>query len=243
MFFEINKYSEEELKTFWQNFADLTNHYTSNERWGEIVPKDDEYGDFLSLTFDNILYSGHNTVFDNDELKNTTAPFMFTSISIILAKKVIFDYGVKQTIPYYEFETYYQTTRLTSVFERTREFSELKEDYKKCEESLLPAYPQEETTLWHVLTSPDLSDKLSAMFDDKEFGFSLIELFTNMLAYDFVRNYLKLNNERRDITAVPVGFNELSDDECGDVCAKEDAYCEEQKEYNGPCSMNGVHSA
>lgn len=203
MFFEVNKYTHEELKTFWQNFSKLTNHYTSNERWSEIVPKNDEYSDFMSLTFDNVLFNGHDNLFKNEDDFKTCCPFIFGALSIILAKKVIFDYGVKETIPYYEFETYYQSTRLITVFERTREFSELKEDYKKSEDLLLTTFPDEEVTLWHLLTVPDLSGKLDELFEEKEFGIQLIELFSNILSFDFVRNYLKLSNERRDLSVIP----------------------------------------
>ena len=194
MFFD--EYPKEKLATMWREFAKIKQSYTSDERWSEIIDRCYKNAAFADLTMDNIIYSFYkNTYSEEDE--QTCVPFVCTCIMLILAKKATIDYAVEMNIPDYEFSTYFQSTRLTTVFERTREVSELHDEFKRYEDKMKELFPEEEITLWTLFNDVETSKKFDELCDDVEnFGIAFIDVFTNILAYDFVRNYMNLTNER-----------------------------------------------
>jgi hypothetical protein len=156
---------------------------------------------------------------------------------IILAKKATIDYNVEMNIPAYEFTTYFETTRLESLFERTRDVSELHDEFKKYEGKLNELFPEEETTLWKLFNDEEKSKKFDELCDNNDgFGIGFIDVFTNMLVYDFVKNYLQLPNERNlnDLYSDDDEDYEIYDEgDCGeteDVCCEGSSY-----DYDAPC--------
>lgn len=224
MFFD--EYQKENLPHMWRDFAKVKQSYTSEERWSDIIDKSYINAAFADLTMDNIIYNFYkNTYTEEDE--QTCAPYVCTCIMLILAKKATIDYAVEMNIPDYEFSTYFQSTRLTTVFERTREVSELHDEFAKFEKKMKELYPDEEMTLWSLFNNPDTAKKFDELCDSIEhYGLAFIDVFTNILAYDFVRNYMNLPNERN--------INDIY--ECNEDYADD---CVETYDDGGECCANG----
>ena len=194
MFFD--EYPKEQLTSMWREFAKLKRDYTSEERWKEIVDKQYRNASFAVLTMDNIIYDFYKNTY-NEESEKTVCPFICTSMMVILAKKANIDYGVEMVLPAYEFTTYFETTRLESLFERTRDVTELRDEFKKYEGKLNELFPSEEITIWKLFNEEELAKKYDELCDNNDgYGIGFIDVFTNMLAYDFVKNYMQLPNER-----------------------------------------------
>ena len=224
MFFD--EYPKEKLSQMWSEFAKTKRDYTPEERWKEVIDSKYRNAAFAALSMDNIIYSFYKDTYNEDSEK-TCVPCVCTSMMIILAKKATIDYNVEMNIPAYEFTTYFETTRLESLFERTRDVSELHDEFKKYEGKLNELFPEEETTLWKLFNDEEKSKQFDELCDNNDgFGIGFIDVFTNMLVYDFVKNYLQLPNERN--------LNDLySDDdedyeicEEGDCCETEDVCCD-----------------
>lgn len=194
MFFD--EFSKEQLPKLWGEFAKLKKDYTPEERWKEVIDKQYRNASFAALTLDNIIYDFYKNTY-NEESEKTCIPCVCTSMMVILAKKANIDYNVELVLPSYEFTTYLETTRLESLFERTREVSELHDEFKKYEGKLTELYPEEGITLWSLLNDEDKAKLFDELCDNNDgFGIGFIDVFTNMMTYDFVKNYLQLPNER-----------------------------------------------
>ena len=232
MFF--NEYPKEKLSQMWGEFAKLKRDYTPETRWNEVIDSKYRNAAFAALTMDNIIYSFYKNTYD-EESEKTCVPCVCTSMMIILAKKAIIDYNVEMNIPDYEFTTYFETTRLESLFERTRDVSELHDEFKKYEGKLNELFPEEDTTLWKLFNDEDKSKAFDELCDNNDgFGIGFIDVFTNMLVYDFVKNYMQLPNERNlnDL------YNDDEDECCYNGCDGEycDSECCEDDCCAGPCS-------
>lgn len=234
MFFD--EYPKEKLSQMWSEFAKTKRDYTPEERWKEVIDSKYRNAAFAALSMDNIIYSFYKDTYDEDSEK-TCVPCVCTSMMIILAKKATIDYNVEINIPAYEFTTYFETTRLENLFERTRDVSELHDEFKKYEGKLNELFPEEETTLWKLFNDEEKSKKFDELCDNNDgFGIGFIDVFTNMLVYDFVKNYLQLPNERNlnDLYSDNDEDYEICDE--GDCCETEDACCEESSyDYDAPC--------
>lgn len=234
MFFD--EYPKEKLSQMWSEFAKTKRDYTPEERWKEVIDSKYRNAAFAALSMDNIIYSFYKDTYDEDSEK-TCVPCVCTSMMIILAKKATIDYNVEMNIPAYEFTTYFETTRLESLFERTRDVSELHDEFKKYEGKLNELFPEEETTLWKLFNDEEKSKQFDELCDNNDgFGIGFIDVFTNMLVYDFVKNYLQLPNERNlnDLYSDDDEDYEICDE--GDCCETEDVCCEESSyDYDAPC--------
>ena len=222
MFFNDYSLDNESLCKLWGEFSKVKQSYTPNERWNELVNTDAKNAEFATLTMDNIIYDFYEKTYD-EESEKTQAPFYCTTMMIIIAKKAAIDYRVEMNLPSYEFTTYFEGTRLTTVFERNKEFSEALEVFTKYQEKMLEVFNVDEITLWRMFNEPELIEKFDELAEDNEnFGIPFLETFTNILTHDFVRHYLHLPNER----IIP------------DYFEKEDEDCEGQGScvgYETPC--------
>ena len=234
MFFD--EYPKEKLSQMWSEFAKTKRDYTPEERWKEVIDSKYRNAAFAALSMDNIIYSFYKDTYD-EESEKTCVPCVCTSMMIILAKKATIDYNVEMNIPAYEFTTYFETTRLESLFERTRDVSELHDEFKKYEGKLNELFPEEETTLWKLFNDEEKSKKFDELCDNNDgFGIGFIDVFTNMLVYDFVKNYLQLPNERNlnNLFSDDDEDYEICDE--GDCCETEDVYCDGSSyDYDAPC--------
>lgn len=190
----IKDYPLDKLSSFWGEFLKAKQAYTPNERWEEIVNTNYKNKDFLVLSYDDILYNGYTQKY-NEESEKTVVPFISTAFTIILAKKVIIDYGVEMNLPSYEYDTYFESTRLSTLFDRTRDVSELQDKFEDYEKKLTEMF-SEETTLASIFTEENNAKQIDELCDNSEYGMQFIDIFTNIIAYDFVKNYLHLNNKR-----------------------------------------------
>ena len=194
MFFE--DFQKEDLPKVWGEFARIKRDYTASERWKEVIDEEYRNAAYADLTMDNIIYEFYQNTYD-EEAEKTCVPCVCTSMMIILAKKANIDYSVEMTLPAYEFTTYFETTRLHELFARTRDLSELHEEFKKYEDKLTELFPDEDTTLWKLCNDEDKAKIFEELCDNNDgFGIGFIDVFTNIIAYDFVKNYLCLPNER-----------------------------------------------
>lgn len=240
MFFD--EYPKENLATLWSEFAKVKKDYTPEERWKEVIDSKYRNASFAALTMDNIIYDFYKNTY-GEEAEKTCVPCVCTSTMIILAKKANIDYGVELNLPAYEFTTYFEETRLETLFERTRDVSELHDEFKKYEGKLTELFPEEGTTLWTLLNDEENAKKFDELCDNNDgFGIGFIDVFTNMLAYDFVKNYLQLPNDRNltdlyndddeeyDYACEGEAVCECEDscakDECGKPCNTSDCDCE-----------------
>lgn len=233
MFFD--EYPNDKIGCVWREFAKIKQSYTPDERWKEIIDKSYKNAAFTVLTMDNIIYNFYKNTYTEEDEQNC-GPFLCTSMMIILAKKATIDYGVEMNIPDYEFLTYFQSTRLSTVFERTREFSEQMDDFVKYEGKIKEMFPDDETTLWVLFNDPEMADGFGKICDDVEnYGIKFIDTFTNILTYDFVRNYMNLPNERN--------LNDIYDEDysnVGEKCSQEvttDTREYPEQEPYGPCGI------
>ena len=233
MFFD--EYDTSKLPSMWSAFAKVKKDYAPEERWSEIIDKSYKNAAFAALTDDNIIYDFYRNHYSPEDEK-TNVPYVCTTLMIIMSKKANIDYGVEITLPAYEFTTYFETTRLHSLFEKTRDVAELKDDFKKYEDKIKELFPSDELTLWNLWNTPETAKQFADVCDDNEnFGIGFIDAFTNMLVYDFVKNYMELPNDRNlnDI------YKEADDcdEDCGyydedcDGGAKEESYCRNGRAY------------
>ena len=185
---------------------------------------------------DNIIYNFYkNTYTEEDE--HNIAPFLCTSMMIILAKKTTIDYGVEMNIPDYEFSTYFQSTRLYTVFERTREFSEQMDDFAKYEGKIKEMFPDDETTLWALFNDQEMANIFDNICNDTEnYGIPFIDTFTNILTYDFVRNYMNLPNERNLNDIYDEEYSNVGEKCCPEVTSDTREYPEQEQ-----CGLWGCH--
>lgn len=240
----LSEYPTEDLVNVWRAFAKIKQAYTPHERWKEIVEGTYRNASFLELTLDDIIYSFMKNTYKDEDFE-TMAPFYTISFMIILAKKSIIDYNVEDVIPSYEFETFFKTTRLHSMFERARDLSESKEDFEKIETKFLEVYPEEETTLYDIFNSDEKVKLLNDIIvntdtnkndDDVKndlFSIKFIDILTNIIVYDFIRNYFHLKNERNvvDVYTVDsddytIGCNDRSVEKGAVICGQEDEPCD-----------------
>lgn len=193
----IEDYPSEELSVFWDKFGESKKSYTPNERWDEIVNENFRNKEFLSLTLDDVLYCGYYEKYQEKEKEATeVCPFLYMSLIAILARKTIIDYNVEKVIPSYEFDTYFQTRRIASLFENCRVMSEMIEKFSTYEQKMLELFPEESTTLWDIVNNEEQGKIFDGICENEDFSFEFLDLFTNMLTFDFVRNYWGFNNER-----------------------------------------------
>ena len=219
MFFD--EFQKDKLSHLWGEFAKIKSSYTPNERWKEIIDSEYKNADFAALTLDNIIYDFYKNTY-NEESEENCVPCVCTSTMVILAKKTNIDYDVEMVLPSYEFTTYFETTRIDTVFERTRNVSEMQDEYQKYENKLKELFP-EETTLWNLLNNVENAEKYDELCENNDgFGIGFIDVFTNILAYDFVRNYLLLPNERDLSIIYSKSENSIFDTPTDDMC--EDDY-------------------
>ena len=232
MFFD--EYPKDKLTQMWREFAKVKKDYTPQERWDEVIDKNYRNAEFAVLTLDNIIYDFYRNTYD-EEAEKTCVPCVCTSVMVILGKKTNIDYGVELVLPAYEFTTYLETTRLSALFERTREVSELKDDFKKYEGKLMELFPVEDVTLWNLLNDEEMATKFDELCDNNDgYGIAFIDVFTNILVYDFVKNYMQLTNERN--------LNDLykEDEEYyGDCVEAEDGVCYDTCETENEASGLG----
>lgn len=230
MFFD--EYPKDKLTCVWREFAKIKQSYAPEGRWSEIVDKSYRNAPFTVLTMDNIIYNFYKNTYTEEDEQNY-GPFLCTAMMIILAKKTTIDYGVEMNIPDYEFSTYFQSTRLSTIFERTREFSEQMDDFTKYEGKIKEMFPDDEITLWRLFNEPELVTEFGKICDDTEnYGITFIDTFTNILTYDFVRNYMNLPNERN--------LNDIYSEEYayygGQCCSPKDVTgCETESQTQEPC--------
>jgi len=194
MFFD--DYPQDKLTSIWGEFAKTRQSYTPHERWEGVVDGSYRNSSFLELTLDDIIYGYMKQEYPDEIAVDDMSEFQTISFMIILAKKSIIDYHFDNTIPVHEFDTFFKTTRLTTLFERNRDYSENKELLKKYEEKLMEMYTDDSMTLFDMLNKPELSKMFDDLYESEDYGIEFIDVFSNLMVYDFIKNYYRLNNER-----------------------------------------------
>ena len=238
MFFADYNLEPESLCKLWGEFMKTKQAYTPNERWSELINTNSKNSEFAVLTMDNIIYDFYRNNF-NEESENTSIPYYYTTFMIVLAKKATIDYRVEMNIPAYEFTTYFESTRLTTLFERNKDYSEAPENFSKYQDRIIELFPNEEITLYKMFNEEDEVKKFETMCeDDKEYGLAFIDAFSNLLAYDFVKNYMKLPNTRVvDFidNSTYEGESDCCEDECCPDSEVEWTYSDSECGDCGPC--------
>ena len=201
----------EELKTMWSSFAKQMQNEAPITRWGEVVNTNNKNVYKAVLAMDEIIYDFYRKTF-NEESEKTIVPYMVTIAMNIIARNAIMDYEVEMDLPPYEFTNYMQSTRLCTVLTRTKDDSEMPEDFSKYSNVLTETFPNEELTLWDMFMTEEECVKFESMChrENEELGIPFIDSFFNMVTFDFVRNYLNLPNERN------VKYYNLEENESGD---------------------------
>lgn len=209
--FTDNYTTEEEIKKIWLDFAKQKRDASPIERWESIFSISTNK-DITSLGQDEILFPMVFDEYSEEEFKNRMSPGYTITVLLCLAKKSYTEYLVDTVLPYYEFKTYFESTRLSSIFERNKDVSEMREVYDKYNEVICDKF-KDETTLWTLFNDDNnvkvFDDYINSLADESK-SFEFIDLFMNLLTYDFVKNYMRLPNER-NIQTYDV---EEEDDEC-----------------------------